>query len=728
MLKSSLHSLDSLGKWEDENKINKGGGEKENFEVKADGNLITYLDADISGESSYGQNGCEEYGIVNNEDQFQEGNNAVNMDHCNNSTAPSIVNTGQMERVACPGEAKPREHEKNEGGLLLRAENSVPAFVTPAKRRSIFDALNPFSGGDKQDSDSEVVKGSDIYAPAPKPKDSIFNALNPFSENEKVLRRSSRVPRTSVEYQKTKVNIHLACTDLPFQSEEDVEICAVVLYKECESENFSEIHKTEIVKGTNSPVFANSFQVQWYFSKVQNFKILLCDCGVKQTSLGRIIGHVEFDLGLVASTIGVKKHFPIIKNGKTSESCLVVRTEEVFDEQNWFVRFQFKASFRKKSFLAVAIGSTEYLYFVINKKIGKNEWEDVYSSEVLTLKKNGTWDVVTLSMEFLCDKDKYKELKIEIFEFKNLYESNFLGHFITSVHEMKEKSNALSWNAIDPEVKFKNEESKRHVRVDLVEASIESDHTFLEYISGGCKINFSIAIDFTTSNGEMSSEKSLHYFDITRPNRYMRAIAATSKVIQHYDKGSKMIPVYGIGAIPMGGNKPSFDFALNGSKDNPKCDGLVGTLSAYQMALQTCTQSSGCRLAPLIRKIITKTEHATQTYQWYNVLMILTAGDIEDIDKTKDAIVEASKLPISIVIVGVGDNSYSKMQQLADDVKYYSCHGVYASREILQFVSFAEFAEKSAHEMEDFATEVLQEIPSQLLDYMRRKYIVPSKT
>ena len=83
---------------------------------------------------------------------------------------------------------------------------------------------------------------------------------------------------------------------------------------------------------------------------------------------------------------------------------------------------------------------------------------------------------------------------------------------------------------------------------------------------------------------------------------------------------------------------------------------------------------------------------------------------------------------MSIVLVGLGDDSFAKVRELVDEVKYYSCHGVYASREILQFISFSRYADKPMNEMDDFASEVLMEIPSQLLDYMRRKYIVPGKS
>ena len=50
-------------------------------------------------------------------------------------------------------------------------------------------------------------------------------------------------------------------------------------------------------------------------------------------------------------------------------------------------------------------------------------------------------------------------------------------------------------------------------------------------------------------------------------------------------------------------------------------------------------------------------------------MLILTDGDIHDIDKTTNLIVELSNYPVSIVIVGVGEDSFTKMEFLDSDDK-----------------------------------------------------------
>jgi uncharacterized protein (TIGR02145 family) len=49
------------------------------------------------------------------------------------------------------------------------------------------------------------------------------------------------------------------------------------------------------------------------------------------------------------------------------------------------------------------------------------------------------------------------------------------------------------------------------------------------------------------------------------------------------------------------------------------------------------------------------------------ILLIITDGEITDMDNTKAAIVRASSAPMSIIIIGVGGANFSSMQELDGD-------------------------------------------------------------
>lgn len=53
----------------------------------------------------------------------------------------------------------------------------------------------------------------------------------------------------------------------------------------------------------------------------------------------------------------------------------------------------------------------------------------------------------------------------------------------------------------------------------------------------------------------------------------------------------------------------------------------------------------------------------------YHCLMILTDGEIHDMPATIDLIVELSRFPVSIIIIGVGNESFEKMTFLDSDEK-----------------------------------------------------------
>lgn len=61
-------------------------------------------------------------------------------------------------------------------------------------------------------------------------------------------------------------------------------------------------------------------------------------------------------------------------------------------------------------------------------------------------------------------------------------------------------------------------------------------------------------------------------------------------------------------------------------------------------------------------------------------------------DQTRTAVVEASRLPLSIIIVGVGGADFSAMEFLdSDDKLLTSPRGDVATRDIVQFVPFRDF-------------------------------------
>ena len=73
--------------------------------------------------------------------------------------------------------------------------------------------------------------------------------------------------------------------------------------------------------------------------------------------------------------------------------------------------------------------------------------------------------------------------------------------------------------------------------------------------------------------------------------------------------------------------------------------------------------------------------------QMYHILLILTDGEIHDMNQTKDLIVECSKYPLSIIIVGIGNADFTNMITLdGDEQVLRNSKGEPTERDIVQFV------------------------------------------
>ncbi len=91
-------------------------------------------------------------------------------------------------------------------------------------------------------------------------------------------------------------------------------------------------------------------------------------------------------------------------------------------------------------------------------------------------------------------------------------------------------------------------------------------------------------------------------------------------------------------------------------------------------------------------------------------------------DETRDIICEASKLPISIIIIGLGNANFTNMKILdGDDEPLTNTRGEKCFRDIVQFVAFNEFQ----NDPNQLAKEVLAEIPQQIVEYYQSQGIEP---
>jgi Copine len=130
---------------------------------------------------------------------------------------------------------------------------------------------------------------------------------------------------------------------------------------------------------------------------------------------------------------------------------------------------------------------------------------------------------------------------------------------------------------------------------------------------------------------------------------------------------NRKFAAFGFGGIPrfVGGTKVSDCFNLTGQPD-PTVDGLGNLFNAYKNALLGTSLSGPTHFSGILRVLLDYMKANLQN-QMYHILLILTDGEIHDMPQTKDLIVECSKYPLSIIIVGIGNADFTNMILLDGD-------------------------------------------------------------
>ncbi|CAO2181985.1 unnamed protein product [Urochloa humidicola] len=227
--------------------------------------------------------------------------------------------------------------------------------------------------------------------------------------------------------------------------------------------------------------------------------------------------------------------------------------------------------------------------------------------------------------------------------------------------------------------------------------------------------NLIVGIDFTKSNewtGKFSFHgRSLHHISST-PNPYEQAISIIGQTMSKFDEDN-LIPCFGFGDASTH-DQDVFCFY----PDERPCNGFSEALHRYREIVPHLRLAGPTSFAPIIEMAMTIVE---QSGGQYHVLLIIADGQVtRSVDtasgqlssqeqKTVDAIVKASELPLSIVLVGVGDGPWDMMKEFDDNIPARAFDN-------FQFVNFSEIMSKNMPQSRKeaaFALSALMEIPQQ---------------
>uniref|UniRef100_A0A8B9RMV6 Copine Vb n=2 Tax=Astyanax mexicanus TaxID=7994 RepID=A0A8B9RMV6_ASTMX len=464
----------------------------------------------------------------------------------------------------------------------------------------------------------------------------------------------------------------------------EITVSLCVLYTQgVETKQWREFGRTEVIDNTLNPDFVRKFILDYFFEEKQNLRFDLYDVDSKSPDLSKhdFLGQMFCTLGEIVGSPASRLDKPL--GGIPGKKCgtIILSAEELGNCRD-SATMQFCANkLDKKDFFGK---SDPFMVFYRSNEDGT--FTICHKTEVVKNTLNPVWQSFTIPVRALCNGDFDRTIKVEVYDWDRDGSHDFIGEFTTSYRELARGQSQFNvYEVVNPKKKMKKK----------------------KYVNSG-----TVTLLLCLSLGNPSQSTSLHYMNPYQMNAYAMALKAVGEIIQDYDS-DKMFPALGFGAKLPPDGRVSHEFPLNGNIENPYCNGIEGILEAYHQSLKTVQLYGPTNFAPVVNHVA-------------RYVLQVTYSTIVDIYMTKKT---GAKLPMSIIIVGVGQAEFDAMVELDGDDIRISSRGKLAERDIVQFVPFRDYMDRTGNHvlsMARLAKDVLAEIPDQFISYMKSRGIKPN--
>jgi len=203
----------------------------------------------------------------------------------------------------------------------------------------------------------------------------------------------------------------------------------------------------------------------------------------------------------------------------------------------------------------------------------------------------------------------------------------------------------------------------QHNKKARIKCTLVNQPTFIGYLRSGMNINLTIGIDFTGRNGAYTDFSSWHNLR-NGMNDYEKSIRRCGDILAYYEE-DQLFPFFGFGfQFQYQSRNPDFNigkysnhnYPINCKINNPNIHLIDNILKEYRNFITKIKLWGHTYFAPMIRNLNNEVKENLQKglVMSYNILMILTDGQIDDMQDAIDELVDASFLQISVIIVGIG--------------------------------------------------------------------------
>uniref|UniRef100_A0A915MF63 Copine C-terminal domain-containing protein n=1 Tax=Meloidogyne javanica TaxID=6303 RepID=A0A915MF63_MELJA len=260
--------------------------------------------------------------------------------------------------------------------------------------------------------------------------------------------------------------------------------------------------------------------------------------------------------------------------------------------------------------------------------------------------------------------------------------------------------------------------------------------SFLEYIFAGSFLNLAFAVDFSRSDSAVDENNLRRYVSDVE-----LSISAFGEPLREF-QSSNSYAAFGLGAKIPPQFRESQEFCLNLETD-PYCRGLSSVFSAFKTSFVNVQPLNMAHLSHVIYYVAKLAQNSLsraspalssgmETITDYNapnyfVLVIITRGVFDDLKETVQAIIFASRSPISIIFVEICNDQkreeITELERLATAGTRLNYHGRKPERDCTQYVSIAScrFEESKPNDLKALIAERgLSTIGQQMCTWMLR--------
>eukprot|EP00746_Dinoflagellata_sp_MGD_P037405 gnl/MRDRNA2_/MRDRNA2_189901_c0_seq1.p1 gnl/MRDRNA2_/MRDRNA2_189901_c0~~gnl/MRDRNA2_/MRDRNA2_189901_c0_seq1.p1 ORF type:complete len:556 (+),score=92.72 gnl/MRDRNA2_/MRDRNA2_189901_c0_seq1:3-1670(+) len=479
--------------------------------------------------------------------------------------------------------------------------------------------------------------------------------------------------------------------------------------------------QTEVVQDNADPSFVQSVIVDYLFEEEQELLLRVLD--VDNDKIGfsdaDLVGETVLRLGWLVAAPGQALTRDLIGKNKRSPSGVINVSAQMVAESTDIARMELGArNLYNTAAWLIGILHKPNPCLVFQQCREDGTWVDVARTETRYRTVGPlTWNTMCEKCQRLCNGDLKRPLRIKCLDEIHKHGKmtyRVIGACTTSLEELV-TLDGRNLELSDPdELEIKKPRGTLSCSCNVM----PGPPNLMEYLRGGLELSLHVAIDFTASNGAPQDPNSLHYiYPQGTYNTYESAIVSVGSILRDYDS-DKMIPLFGFGGCPGQDLRVSHCFPLSGRADSAEVHDVDGILAAYRNSIRTTTLSGPTLFAPLIQEVnrTVMTQPSSNRLQ-YHILLILTDGCIQDMPATIDAIVAASALPLSIIIVGIGNADFTNMQVLDADIQPLRASDYTKQlRDNLQFVPMRDVQTSAG----SLAREVLRELPEQVTTYFHQ--------